>query len=234
MASIPGSSPSATNRPQRVDDDIGQRASSRAKSAPKKAAGSAPSASLSASPAGSIEALNRRAIAPDPRRAEVQRAAVMPPSPPLSPELVDGALAFSADLTALNDGIALRSGDGLIVAFLRLQMLDQTQKQQDDLTSDLLRRDMRTTAHEGATTAMNVFFSQNRRAGTEALLRDAEDKTQAKNALLALLSGDKPDQKGRRNAIQEIDEKRQEVAQLVLNVIDKHLATNAAMRPISI
>lgn len=153
-----------------------------------------------------------------------------PPKPPdirLSADMVGGASAFSASLEAIDRSIDRRSDEGLLLAFMRLQMLDNSVQQRDGLVSDLLRRDMRSSAHNGATNVMNVFFSVSQRAGTEALLRTAAEESKEKNDLAELLAGNRPDQEGKRTALEEIDQNRLEVAKLVLEVVDRHLATKA-------
>ena len=68
------------------------------------------------------------------------------------------------------------------------------------------------------------------RAGTiglQSLLKNADAETQIANDIIAVLQGGKVDTKRLYDSWRDLNMHRNEVAKLVLEVIDKHQATNA-------
>ena len=158
-----------------------------------------------------------------------------PLSPPAVPhnqmteDLVEGAASFGATLHDVGSR-PMRSGDGLLVAFLKLQLLAGGEDNRAQNLSDMGRRTLRDSAH-GEGGMANVFYAAANRAGTEGLgsaLSMEAEMMNARNSLLALLSGERPDQEGRAEAVAEVDKHRNEIAKLVLDLVDRHMSTKAA------
>lgn len=159
-----------------------------------------------------------------------------PPSVPqnqMTADLAEGAASFGSSLHHVGSR-PMRSGDGLLVAFLKLQLLAGDQDNRAQNLSEMGRRTLRDSSH-GEGGMSNVFYAAANRAGTEGLgsaLSSEAEMMNARNALLALLSGDRPDQEGRAEASVEADRHRNEIAKLVLDLVDRHNDTKVASAPV--
>jgi hypothetical protein len=71
------------------------------------------------------------------------------------------------------------------------------------------------------------------RAGTpgyQTMLRVKDEQKQIQNSIIAILSETRHDKKKRREVMVEVDKKRNDVARLVLQLIDKHQLVGASTR----
>lgn len=159
-----------------------------------------------------------------------------PPSVPqnqMTEDLVAGAASFGVTLQDVGSR-PMRTGDGLLVAFLKLQMLADNDDNRAQALRDIGLRTLRDSAHgEGGWS--NVLYTAASRAGTEGLssaLNSEAELMNARNALFALLSGDRPDQAGRAEALADMDRHRNEIAKLVLDMIDRQVETKVASAPV--
>lgn len=156
---------------------------------------------------------------------QVEGTVVTPPttkSESFTSEQVSGATSFGNTLGGL--GAIPYANEGLLLAFLKLQLLDGNLDNTSQNLLNLGKLTLRGLAHndEGV---LGLIATNQIRAGTEGLnvaLRAADALKQMRNELVALLAGIRPDVKGRAEAFAEVDKIRNEVARLVLDVAQKH------------
>ncbi|MFC1609936.1 hypothetical protein ACFL6C_03175 [Myxococcota bacterium] len=156
-------------------------------------------------------------------------ASTLPP-PGIPLESFSAAQVAGADSFANNLRTIVPSGstsNDVTLAFLKLQLLEETN---DQMAKNLLntgKLTLRNVTH-GDEGVMGALTNQVR-AGTEGLnaaLKTTDQLQQQRNQLIALLAGIRPDVELRADSLVDVDKLRNQIADLVMELIDKYVEAN--------